>query len=117
MFLNRGVGRMRLFLKEADFDAFKRTIVKTLESRPSPSRWNRTSTSITWSGRSSATRCVRTCLLGPGLALVQSLTEKWRVRGGPPLAERLALAGPASLDGVGPSAADGRGNWKPFAAA
>ena len=60
--LNRGVGRMRLFLKEADFDAFERTIVKTLESRPSPSRWNRTSTSITWSGRSDETH-VRANLL------------------------------------------------------
>lgn len=32
--LNRGVGRMRLFLKDADFEAFERTIEKTLESRP-----------------------------------------------------------------------------------
>ena len=32
--LNRGVGRTRLFLKDADFEAFERTIVKTLASRP-----------------------------------------------------------------------------------
>jgi len=32
--LNRGVGRMRLFLKDADFEAFERNIEKTLESRP-----------------------------------------------------------------------------------
>jgi putative transposase len=32
--LNRGVGRMRLFLKDADLEAFERTIEKTLESRP-----------------------------------------------------------------------------------
>lgn len=32
--LNRGVGRMRLFLKDADFEAFERTIEKTLEIRP-----------------------------------------------------------------------------------
>jgi putative transposase len=32
--LNRGVGRMRLFLKDADFEAFERNIQKTLESRP-----------------------------------------------------------------------------------
>ena len=32
--LNRGVGRMRLFLKDADFEAFERNILKTLESRP-----------------------------------------------------------------------------------
>ena len=32
--LNRGVGRMRLFLKEADFEAFQRAIEKTLETRP-----------------------------------------------------------------------------------
>lgn len=32
--LNRGVGRMRLFLKDADFEAFERTIEKTLQSRP-----------------------------------------------------------------------------------
>jgi putative transposase len=32
--LNRGVGKMRLFLKDADFEAFERTIEKTLESRP-----------------------------------------------------------------------------------
>jgi len=32
--LNRGVGRMRLFLKEADFEAFERMIEQTLESRP-----------------------------------------------------------------------------------
>jgi len=32
--LNRGVGRMRLFLKDADFEAFERSILKTLESRP-----------------------------------------------------------------------------------
>lgn len=32
--LNRGVGRMRLFLKAADFAAFERTIEKTLESCP-----------------------------------------------------------------------------------
>ena len=32
--LNRGVGRMRLFLKDADFEAFERMIAKTLESCP-----------------------------------------------------------------------------------
>ena len=32
--LNRGVGRMRLFLKEGDFQAFERTVEKTLESCP-----------------------------------------------------------------------------------
>jgi hypothetical protein len=32
--LNRGVGRMRLFLKDADFEAFERMLEKTLETRP-----------------------------------------------------------------------------------
>ena len=32
--LNRGVGRMRLFTKDGDFEAFERMIEKTLESRP-----------------------------------------------------------------------------------
>jgi len=32
--LNRGVGRMRLFLKDADFEAFERILEKTLETRP-----------------------------------------------------------------------------------
>ena len=32
--LNRGVGRMRLFLKEADFEAFERTIERTLQTCP-----------------------------------------------------------------------------------
>ena len=32
--LNRGVGRMRLFLKDADFEAFEGIIEKTLESCP-----------------------------------------------------------------------------------
>jgi len=32
--LNRGVGRMRLFLKDGDFEAFERTIQKTLQTRP-----------------------------------------------------------------------------------
>jgi putative transposase len=32
--LNRGVGRMRLFLRDADFEAFERAIAKTLETRP-----------------------------------------------------------------------------------
>ena len=32
--LNRDVGRMRLFLKEADFEAFERAIEKTLATRP-----------------------------------------------------------------------------------
>jgi len=32
--LNRGVGRMRLFLKSEDFAAFERHIEQTLESRP-----------------------------------------------------------------------------------
>ncbi len=32
--LNRGVGRMRLFGKDADYEAFERIIEKTLESRP-----------------------------------------------------------------------------------
>ena len=32
--LNRGVGRMRLFLRDADFEAFERILAKTLETRP-----------------------------------------------------------------------------------
>ncbi len=32
--LNRGVGRMRLFLKDGDFAAFERIVERTLESRP-----------------------------------------------------------------------------------
>ena len=32
--LNRGVGRMRLFLRDADFEAFERMLAKTLETRP-----------------------------------------------------------------------------------
>ena len=32
--LNRGVGRMRLFLSDADFEAFERAMVQTLETRP-----------------------------------------------------------------------------------
>jgi putative transposase len=32
--LNRGVGRMRLFLKDADFEAFEQILEKTVESRP-----------------------------------------------------------------------------------
>lgn len=32
--LNRGVGRMRMFLKEAYFEAFERIISQTLETRP-----------------------------------------------------------------------------------
>jgi putative transposase len=32
--LNRGVGRMRLFLRDADFEAFERIMAKTLESCP-----------------------------------------------------------------------------------
>ena len=32
--LNRGVGRMRLFAKDADFEAFERIVEKTLETRP-----------------------------------------------------------------------------------
>jgi putative transposase len=32
--LNRGVGRMKLFLKDADFEAFERMLAKTLETRP-----------------------------------------------------------------------------------
>jgi putative transposase len=32
--LNRGVGRMRLFLTDADFEAFERILAKTLETRP-----------------------------------------------------------------------------------
>jgi putative transposase len=32
--LNRGVGRMRLFLKDGDFEAFERVLAKTLETRP-----------------------------------------------------------------------------------
>jgi putative transposase len=32
--LNRGVGKMRLFLKDADFEAFERMIERTLETRP-----------------------------------------------------------------------------------
>jgi putative transposase len=32
--LNRGVGRMRLFLRDADFEAFERILAKTLQTRP-----------------------------------------------------------------------------------
>ena len=32
--LNRGVGRMRLFLKDADFGAFEQILEKTAKSRP-----------------------------------------------------------------------------------
>ena len=32
--LNRGVGRMRLFAKDADYAAFERVLEKTLETRP-----------------------------------------------------------------------------------
>jgi putative transposase len=32
--LNRGVGRMRLFLRDADFEAFERILAKTLETQP-----------------------------------------------------------------------------------
>ena len=32
--LNRGVGRMRLFYKDGDYDAFEKYIEKTLETRP-----------------------------------------------------------------------------------
>ena len=32
--LNRGVGRMNLFAKQGDYEAFERSIEKTLESRP-----------------------------------------------------------------------------------
>jgi hypothetical protein len=32
--LNCGVGRMRLFLNDADIEAFERVIEKTLASRP-----------------------------------------------------------------------------------
>ena len=32
--LNRGVGRMRVFLKAADFEAFERVIERTLVTRP-----------------------------------------------------------------------------------
>jgi len=32
--LNRGVGKMRLFLKDADSEAFERSIEKTLETCP-----------------------------------------------------------------------------------
>src|SRR5579871_2747047 len=32
--LNRGVGRMRLFLKDADFEAFEAMMAQTLETRP-----------------------------------------------------------------------------------
>lgn len=32
--LNRGVGRMKLFRKEADYEAFERVIEQTLESAP-----------------------------------------------------------------------------------
>jgi putative transposase len=32
--LNRGVGRMRLFLQEADFEAFERLMAQTLQTRP-----------------------------------------------------------------------------------
>ena len=76
--LNRGVGRMRLFLKDADFEAFERTIEKTLESRPmricayclmskaatSPFRWNRTTISTRWCVLPSGTLCERISCLG-----------------------------------------------------
>jgi putative transposase len=32
--LNRGVGRMRLFLKDGDYQAFERILAKTLDTRP-----------------------------------------------------------------------------------
>lgn len=32
--LNRGVGKMRLFSKDSDYEAFEQTIEKTLETRP-----------------------------------------------------------------------------------
>ncbi len=32
--LNRGVGRMRLFRKEADYEAFERVLLETLDLRP-----------------------------------------------------------------------------------
>ncbi len=32
--LNRGVGKLRLFLKQGDYEAFERTIEKTLLTRP-----------------------------------------------------------------------------------
>ena len=32
--LNRGVGRMRLFLKDGDFEGFERCGAKTLQTRP-----------------------------------------------------------------------------------
>jgi len=32
--LNRGVGRMKLFYKDADYEAFERYLEKTLETRP-----------------------------------------------------------------------------------
>jgi putative transposase len=32
--VSRGVERMRLFLKDADFEAFQRIIEKTLQTRP-----------------------------------------------------------------------------------
>src|SRR3569623_2732058 len=32
--LNRGMGRMRLVLKDADFEAFERILDRTLETRP-----------------------------------------------------------------------------------
>jgi putative transposase len=32
--LNRGVGRMRLFLTDDDFEAFERIVAQTLETRP-----------------------------------------------------------------------------------
>src|ERR1044072_3225821 len=32
--LNRGVGRRRLFSKDADYEAFQRILERTLESRP-----------------------------------------------------------------------------------
>jgi len=32
--LNRGVGRMRLFMKDGDFEGFERCIAKTLQTRP-----------------------------------------------------------------------------------
>jgi hypothetical protein len=35
--LNRGVGRMRLFQRDEDYEAFERAIEKTLETRPSGS--------------------------------------------------------------------------------
>ena len=71
--LNRGVGRMRLFLKDGDFEAFERTIERTLETCP-----------------------MRICACGR-VAMVESLaSDLWNGRRSA-LAWQVAIASPAQL--------------------